>query len=724
MQCDEVTLAQRGTAHPTKSPTGPKNLSVTMPQENTRDRLLVAKLPALPHALIKLLALCQSDDAGMTELTNLIAVEPTLSSRLLTVAHSAAYHHGDARLSLLQAANTLGTDMIKVLAISESVIQTFGAFSPTGSFDLRAFWKHSLSCAVVAKALAQPLNYPFPDEAYLAGLLHDVGRLALLACAPNACQAHFVAADNAALCDKEHDDLEMSHTEAGAWLLAHWHLPASMADAVLHHHAPIARVATLQPLPRLLHLAHQLLEWTPTNPGEHPDLDTGGALTSDELARILTDATLQVERTASDLGLDISDTDLPSAVVPPRAPDPIQDQLAQEMRNRSLLTEMSHQLTQHASVAMLLTSVRQHAGILLGLDDALVLLLGEDQHTLESVSVAPRHLNLATLTIDSRDHPMFGHCLQRHHLAVSDTKHSGDAELCQLLGSPQLVALPLLTAKRVLGVLLAAVPAAQKPRLQTQSRFLLAFGLHAGAALSRHLQTAQALDARIASIKREQLVNARQLVHEVNNPVSIIKNTLEIINMKLGPQTPVQDELVLVGQEISRVGGIVAQFSEGADAPLPEPVNLSVLVPELMHLLHTSRFIPAAIELKCAWPAAPCVVLGSPGMVKQILINLIKNARNCMPTGGVLTVSGGARVTHLGKTFVTLHVSDTGPRLDDKLLAQLFQPVTSDNGGKYHGLGLSVVHQLVTKMQGHISYRSGPSGVVFDILLPQPDQPG
>lgn len=698
---------------------------MTIPQENIRDRLLVARLPALPQVLIKLLALCQSDDTSMAELTALIATEPTLSSRLLAVAHSAAYHHGDTRLSLLQAANTLGTDMIKVLAISESVIQTFGAFSPAGSFDLRRFWKHSLTMAVVTKALAQQLDYPYPDDAYLIGLLHDVGRLALLASAPQAYQAQFMAADDHQLCPIERQTLGISHDEAGAWLLNHWHLPPQMAQAVLHHHEDLTQMAVLDPLAQLTRLAHTLLEWTPATSDERPDLDPSGKLHADTLALTLANAARQVSQTANDLQLDISVADSPCFTpLPPPVADAAQDQLAQEVRNRSLLTEMSHQLTQHASVATLLASVRHHAGILLDLDNVLLLLLGEDQHTLECVSVAPQHVNLATLSLDSHQHPFLTQCLQRQTLAMSNPGTSGDAEVCHLLASPHLMAVPLLTAKRVLGVLMAAVPATQLPQQQAQARLLLAFGLHAGAALSRHLQTAQALDARIASIKREQLVNARQLVHEVNNPMGIIKNYLEIIQEELEPRPQIQAALTVVGQEINRLGSIVEQFSEDPQGTVLCPVDLGTVVRELMHLLQASRYIPANIAVTLDWPNHTSVVLGSAGMVKQVLINLIKNARECMPNGGQMLVSGGERIEKDAQVFMTLSVSDTGPGLDSDLQAQLFQPVTSGKGGKYHGLGLSVVQQLVHKMGGQIDCRSGSAGARFDILLPCTDQPG
>ena len=85
------------------------------------------------------------------------------------------------RRGIISSLVALGTDMIKTLVISESVFQTFNSFPHSGSTDLRAFWKSSLSAAVMARALAKAMAYPHAEEAYLAGLLHNVGRLALLA---------------------------------------------------------------------------------------------------------------------------------------------------------------------------------------------------------------------------------------------------------------------------------------------------------------------------------------------------------------------------------------------------------------------------------------------------------------------------------------------------------------------------------------------------------------
>ncbi len=142
-----------------------------------------------------------------------------MTGKLLAVANSSAYQRHHRNVNLEQSLVALGTDMIKTLVISDSVFQTFNNFPHSGSTDLRAFWKNSLSTAVIAKDIARAVEYPHLEEAYLAGLLHNVGRLALLATAPKEYAFNFSARDDEDLCAVEQRTLQITHAEAGAWLI-------------------------------------------------------------------------------------------------------------------------------------------------------------------------------------------------------------------------------------------------------------------------------------------------------------------------------------------------------------------------------------------------------------------------------------------------------------------------------------------------------------------------
>ena len=187
----------------------------------------------MPQILLKLIEHCQTDDAGMAELAKLIAKDAAMVAKIIGVANSSAYHRSGQMFSLEQSLIALGTDMVKTLLISESVLQVLGNFSQPSGTDLRAFWKHSLTAAIAARMIASKTGYAHTEEAYLAGLLHDAGRLALLATAPGEYTVNFFAPDDDELCIAEQRTLQITHAEAGAWLIERWDLDSFLADSVL-----------------------------------------------------------------------------------------------------------------------------------------------------------------------------------------------------------------------------------------------------------------------------------------------------------------------------------------------------------------------------------------------------------------------------------------------------------------------------------------------------------
>ncbi|NVO04972.1 MAG: HDOD domain-containing protein, partial [Rhodoferax sp.] len=326
-------------------------------EKDIRNRLLVARLPAMPQILLKLLGLCQADGAGMAEMAKLVANDAGMTAKVLQVANSAAYHRGGQKVGLMQALGTLGSDMIKTLVISESVFQTFNGFPGSGGVDMRRFWKHALTAAVLARELARAMDYAQQEEAYLAGLLHDVGRLALLSAAPEEYTALFQIEDADTLCRVEQRSLQLSHAEAGAWLVERWQMDSFMADAILYHHEPGARVEGAHALIRIVHLAHQLSHHDPLMPLD----DTAGALcqvASSQLQAMAQGAAGQVSKAAGFLGIDLSGLDDGPAAAAPVAPAPrvdaSQQLLVEEMRNRALLSELAQTLARQKDDAQLL----------------------------------------------------------------------------------------------------------------------------------------------------------------------------------------------------------------------------------------------------------------------------------------------------------------------------------------------------------------------------------
>ena len=665
---------------------------VKLPPADIHQRLLVARLPSPPQTLIRLMSLCQSEDAGMGELSELIASDPGLSAKVLAVAHSAAYYRSSTKtLTLLQATSTLGMALIKVLAISESVFQTFHAFRQAAAADLRRFWKHSLRVAVLTRALAERTDSAVAEEAYLAGLLHDVGRLALLVAVPERYTALFGLPDDSELSQQEQDVLGTSHAEAGAWLLDHWRLSFTMVQCVLEHHNESADPNTTKPLTRLIHLAHRLEALPLDAPDEVPAWADNYGLTQEDITHLLQTTALQVTQIARDLGVDISDVGEPpepgqmAAGLQPL--DAGQTELARDVLDRSVLNEMAMTLINMTSTNAALTSMRQHASALLQLEDAMVMLARDNQQSLVPVSMNEGHLSATPLSFEIALDPPMAQCLAQRRVVFSKRNGLSPSILLDVMDTNEVVLLPLLTAQNCLGVLAASVPPDLSPHLKTQLPTLQAFGVYAGLALSRRRQVDKNRSGQTLSAKEAQLL-----------------------------------ELKRVAQAVNLLVGALSKASYGATMA---PVDLSLAVRDTVQLLQHRQLIPGNIEVNSELPNRASWVLGSLGMIKQVLLILIKNACEGMPNGGQIMLNGGGLMQRDGGVYMVLTVSDSAASVKETIQSQLYEtmPTSPHDASGQPAFGLATVNQLMEKMAGHLKFNASPTGTRFDIMLPCPRHP-
>jgi HD-like signal output (HDOD) protein/signal transduction histidine kinase len=700
-----------------------------LPDQDIRNRLLIARLPAMPQILIKLLAHLQADDLGMPELAALVGKDAGMTGKILSVANSSAYNRGGRQPNLEQAMVSLGTDMIKTLVISDSVFQTFNSFPNSGATDLRAFWKHSLTAAVLARDLARHLNYSQPEEAYLAGLLHNVGRLALLATAPKEYGFNFTARDDEDLCAVEQRTLQITHAEAGAWLIERWQLDSFLADSVLYHHEPGERLEGAHPLIRIVRAAH-LLSAHVHNEAEAPAMIVEAAKLCDlepEAADALLDqAARQVERAAVHLGIDLAGADdIPAlpAFAPPPPVDPVQQRLTEEMRNLVLVSEVGQTFARQQGESGLLDSMTRSARVLFDFENAAVLLENPTGHALVGAPTVNQQ-RIAEFSIPlSKGGAVAKAALERR---LAFVRREGaplglpEEQLLRMLGTESLVCVPLVSGARCIGVLIGGIASWQVPACQKRERFMQSFGAQAASALENAMLERGQARRQLANVAEEYREASRRVVHEVNNPLSIIKNYLSVLDSKLERQEPVAGELSILNEEIDRVGQLVNSLTE-VQPRVDSGVSADVakVVEDVLRLFRATDFVPPNVEIVVSMLDGASRVDGDPDILKQILVNLVKNAIEALAdTGGRIEIANRGHVNRERKLYLELVVSDTGPGLSSEVLANLFSAVKSTKEGPHHGLGLSIVHSLVKKLNGHIACRSGKTGTSFEILLP------
>ena len=186
---------------------------------------------------MRILQLTNNEDVPMRHLSTLISSEPAFSSEVLTIANSALYATRFPITSVLQAIAVLGTKSLKGVCLTVGVRAYLG--ESLNHQSLRAIWRHSLACALVARQLARAGSMD-KDAAYTAGILHDIGRLALAVISPKEYAAlletHCGSARSAL--DAERALFGFDHCEAGLRLVADWKLPSDFETIVSDHHSP------------------------------------------------------------------------------------------------------------------------------------------------------------------------------------------------------------------------------------------------------------------------------------------------------------------------------------------------------------------------------------------------------------------------------------------------------------------------------------------------------
>ena len=196
-------------------------------------------IPALPTNVEKLITLTLDEEASPRKIAELISIDPALSAKLLRLVNSPFYSFAQRISTVTQAVVILGISSLRNIALSISVLDLFQNRRRLRSY-LPRFLEHSLASGVAARFLAQETDYPLPEEAFMAGLLHDIGTLVLFECLPDLYPEVLNEATDrqVSLMETEVSMLGIHHARAGELLCRSWGLPRSLELAIRHHGDP------------------------------------------------------------------------------------------------------------------------------------------------------------------------------------------------------------------------------------------------------------------------------------------------------------------------------------------------------------------------------------------------------------------------------------------------------------------------------------------------------
>jgi HD-like signal output (HDOD) protein/CheY-like chemotaxis protein len=199
------------------------------------------RLPSIPALYMQIVGALRKPDVTLEEVGWIISHDMAMTAKILKLVSSAFFGLGRQVTSPAEAAKFLGLDTIRSLVLSINAFSQFESFE-LGKFSIEALWTHSLITAATAKdiARAEGAGHKLADEAFIAGMLHDIGKLVLA--------TNFAAQYNQALQLMWDENLEpfiaeqqvfgASHADVGSYLLGLWGLPVPVVEAIALHHWP------------------------------------------------------------------------------------------------------------------------------------------------------------------------------------------------------------------------------------------------------------------------------------------------------------------------------------------------------------------------------------------------------------------------------------------------------------------------------------------------------
>ena len=220
------------------------------------------ELLSLPQTLSEVLRVVRDESSSAQDLANVLMHDPALTAKVLRIVNSPYYGAKREVSSVSQAVITLGTRQVTALALSSSLYNL--ACKWESSIDQVRFWRHSLETAIGSRIIAEKVKYANVEEAFVAGLLHDLGTLILeKTYSEQFARIQKNCKDGESLIDLEEEAWGTNHAKVGQFLLEQWNLPDSICTAVGHHHdlfAPETTNPDLQ-LPQIVCLSNLISQF-------------------------------------------------------------------------------------------------------------------------------------------------------------------------------------------------------------------------------------------------------------------------------------------------------------------------------------------------------------------------------------------------------------------------------------------------------------------------------
>lgn len=224
------------------------------------DRIItsIGDLPASPAIVSTLMSLTADINSSLNKICKAIMADQSLTARVLKLSNSSFYGRAKEVYTLKEAIILLGFKTLRSLVVASSTHSLYKGVANQRFRD--SLWEHTLATALASRLTAQAIDHPGYEEAFIAGLMHDIGKLVLMQKIPEQYQTVIVGAEESgrSYVEREREILGFDHAEVGQLLLQKWAFPRLLVQAVAEHHAPRGENEIPLPLAFIVNLADTL----------------------------------------------------------------------------------------------------------------------------------------------------------------------------------------------------------------------------------------------------------------------------------------------------------------------------------------------------------------------------------------------------------------------------------------------------------------------------------
>ncbi len=728
----------------------------------------VETLPTLPSVATRLLQVTSADDSDARQVIELVRSDPALTSKVLALCRGAARTHEQPALTVDRAVVMLGFDSIRNAVLSIKVIETFAddaesdePSTPT-HFQPAAFWRHCLGVGVAAELIAQHHARPDeldPAEAFVCGLLHDLGKLALDYVLPKSYQRVVELTERAHgnIAHVERKVLGIDHHTAGKRLAEKWGLPHALSDCIwlhgasyrslpdLPHRRMIGLIGLADLLVRRNHVGYSgnyVLDDTIDARAEELGLDRqrvhdAGQELLEELDRRATALGIGA---AHDRKLFVESIMQANAVLGRLNTQLDQQRRAAAQRGKAITAIKLF----HAQQTGPARSVGEVLGAVVA---SAAQVFGPGRYALVHQGASRRQWQISQFNAEGRavrsqlvepppELPELHALTQREDLPV------GWMGLLPWLAD-YLIAFEDLRGVRLLPLSCGWGTAAvlvhdrtQLPESEQLQALTATWGAAIGAAYqhdgARRLAEQLAEANRVLTEAQEALLEQTSLArlgemaagaaHEMNNPLAVISGRAQLLSMKLERGTKPQADAAMICEHAQKLSDLITALHLFAEPPRPQ-FNITGMTDVLERAVHRVRQTrpdtpPVVIQSLKHLPA----VRTDPDHLAQVIAELLHNAHEAEPVNPVRVT---AQVDPVDDRLI-VQVIDDGTGMDAGVLEHAFDPFYSRKpAGRQTGLGLARAQRLVEGLGGRIALDSSPdNGTTATVTLPLADHQG